>query len=149
MLQKMIEEVYEFFSTQPSPLAKKFNAVCSVAGGLFLCFWGGLVLVCLGPSLSSIPELGGTELLYIVACLIACVIVFMVGATLILQSKTPRIMKRCFYGLLSFPVILFGVWMGMVMVSQFGFNIITLPLTVACTFIGINWARLAVRGEFK
>lgn len=91
----------------------------------------------------------GTELLYVAACLIVCGIVFLVGATLILQSKTPPLMKRCFYGLLSLPAILFGVWLGWGMLQQNGLNQFTLPLPIACAVIGIFWARLAILGELK
>ena len=106
-------------------------------------------MVLLGPSLISITDLGTVELLYVAACLIVCVIVFVVGATLILQSKTPRFIKRCFYGFLSLPAILFGIWIGWAMIAQNGFNNITLAVPVACTVVGVNWARLAVRGGFR
>ena len=76
MLPKLIREINDNLTTEPSPSVKKFNAVCSVAGGLFLCFWGGLLMVLLGPSLISITDLGAVELLYVAACLIVCVIVF-------------------------------------------------------------------------
>ena len=147
MLPKLIREINDNLTTEPSPSVKKFNAVCSVAGGLFLCFWGGLLMVLLGPSLISITDLGTVELLYVAACLTVCVIVFVVGATLILQSKTPRFIKRCFYGFLSLPAILFGIWIGWAMIAQNGFNSITLAVPVACTVVGVNWARLAVRGD--
>ena len=145
LIRKKYNELRNEITVERSPTEKKFNAVCSVAGGLFLCFWGGLILVLIGPYLIAIPIMRGTELLYVVATFVVCGIIFLTGAVLILQSKTPPLMKRCFYGMLSLPTALFGLWMGWGMIQQFGFVQIILAFPAALIVLAIHWARLAFR----
>ena len=141
--RKKYNELKNEITVERSPIEKRFNAVCCVAGGLFLCFWGGLILVLIWPSLIAIPNMKGTELLYVVATFVVCSIIFLAGAVLILQSKTPPLMKRFFYGLLSLPTALFGLAMGYFIIQDFGFAQLLLAVPAACIVLGIYWARLA------
>lgn len=143
--RKQYDDILDEITVERSPTEKYFNAVFSVGGGLFLCFWGGLLLFVLAPWLIAIPTMTGTELLYVAACFVVCGIIFLVGAVLILQSKTPPLMKRFFYGMLSLPTAMFGLWLGWLMILEFGFAQILLSLPSACIVLGIHWARLAFK----
>ena len=145
VIRKQHNELRDKITVERSPIEKRFNAVCSVAGGLFLCFWGGLILLLIWPSLIAIPTMKGTELLYVAATFVVCGIIFLTGAVLILQSKTPPLMKRFFYGLLSLPTALFGLAMGYSMIQNFGFAQLLLTVPAACIVLAVYWARLAFK----
>ena len=145
IIQKKYNELRNEVTVEQLPTGKHFNAVCSVFGGLFLCFWGVVILALIAPYLTAIPTMKGTELLYIVATFVVCGIIFFAGAVLILQSKTPPLMKRFFYGMLSLPIILFGLGLGWLTIRDIGFAPLMLTTSAALVVLGIHWARLAFK----